>query len=69
MTLVLQKNEVTLTATSKQKITQAPTTQVQCQTSGQWKHKDEFTKTQWENNSTCRTCQTKKQDPWPNIIE
>ena len=63
MTRVLQKNKANLTAASKQKRTRVPTKQVQCQMCGQRKRKDGFTKTQWKNNGTCRTCQARKREP------
>ena len=54
MTLVLQKNKENLTAASKQKRTQVPAKQVQCQTCGQRKHTDGFTRRQWKSHGACR---------------
>ena len=64
MTRVLQKNKANMTAASKQKKTRIPTKQVQCQTCGQRKHTDGFTKTQWKSHGSCRTCQARKREPW-----
>ena len=64
MALVLQKNMTNLTAASKQKRSRVPTKQVQCQTCGQRKHTDGFTRTQWKSHGTCRACQARKREPW-----
>ena len=60
MTRVLQKNKANMTAASKQKKTRIPTKQVQCQTCGQRKHSDRFTRAVWKSHGTCRACQAKK---------
>ena len=60
MTRVLQRNKANLTAASKQKKTRIPTKQVQCQTCGQRKHSDRFTRAGWKSHGTCRACQAKK---------
>ena len=60
MTRVLQKNKANMTAASKQKKTRIPTKQVQCQTCGQRKHSDRFTRAGWKSHGTCRACQAKK---------
>jgi hypothetical protein len=64
MTLVLHKNKANMTAASKQKRSRVPKKQVQCQTCGQRKHTDGFTKTQWKSHGSCRTCQARKREPW-----
>jgi hypothetical protein len=74
MTRVLQKNKANMTAASKQKKTRIPTKQVQCQTCGQRKHSDRFTRAGWKSHGTCRACQAKKRgrialEPMPDASD
>ena len=54
MTLVLHKNKANMTAASKQKRSRVPKKQVQCQTCGQRKHSDRFTRAGWKSHVFAR---------------